>query len=170
MASSSSDTGETPPTNGIRPKSTAEIGHKLEELANHDAASTNGIKGILGFPTEILSNILAHIDQDANVLVKCDRRAYLSQESFRAPEHNENQRKDVENFRLTCRLFADVGVEHQFTRVTLRFNEEDFRRLQGIASYPKLALCVRKFSYMVPCGFYHEKGLTKSRLSRSIAD
>lgn len=124
-----------------------------------DTTSSSNMIDILHLPVEVLRNIIAHIDQESDSMVNLDRRGYLSQESFKQPVPPTHQdRQDVGNFRLTCKLFGQLGAKHQFLRLTTRFGIGDFERLRGIASVPYLAENVRKFSYMIPCGFYHEKG------------
>lgn len=112
--------------------------------------------GILRLSNELLRDILDHIEEDPDKLVSVDRRAYLSQESFRhPPEPPPNQAQDIANFRRTCRRFAEIGVVHQFARVTTRFSRRGFERLENIAAQENLAKHVKKFSYMVP-NFYVE--------------
>ncbi|KAI9834661.1 MAG: hypothetical protein M1826_000063 [Phylliscum demangeonii] len=103
---------------------------------------------------ELLRDILDHIQTDADHVVHIDRRAYLSVESFKAPSPPlRAQAQDVANFRLVCKRFADLGIPHQFTRVTTRFSRKGFARLEAIASRGAVARQVKKFSYMVPCFF-----------------
>lgn len=109
---------------------------------------------LLDFSNELLREVLDCIEADPDKLVNLDRRAYLSQESFRAPEFpSPNQAQDVGNFRLTCKRFSEIGAIHQFARVTTRFSRKGLKRLSRIASRQRVAKHVRKFSYMVPC-FY----------------
>lgn len=105
---------------------------------------------------ELVRSILDHLDSDTETLIPLDRRAYLSQESFKAPEQPPpDQAQAVANFRLTCRRFSELGALHQFARVTTRFSQKGFQRLENIAKRKHLAKNVRKFSYMVPY-FYRE--------------
>ncbi|KAI9845311.1 MAG: hypothetical protein M1837_004933 [Sclerophora amabilis] len=103
---------------------------------------------------ELLRDILDHIEADPEKSVNIDRRAYLSVESFKAPSPPmPAQAQDIAHFRLVCRRFAELGVPHQFTRVTTRFSTRGFARLERIADRPHIARHVKKFSYMIPC-FY----------------
>jgi hypothetical protein len=107
---------------------------------------------------ELLRTILDHLDADLDKFVNLEHRAYLSQESFKAPGRPQpNQAQDIANFRLTCKEFSELGAMHQFSRVTTRFSQKGFERLENIASQPHLAKNVRKFSYMVP--FFYEEGM-----------
>ena len=107
--------------------------------------------GILKLSNELLRDILDYIEADPDKLVTYDRRAYLSQESFKPPSFPPlDQAQIIGNFRLTCKRFSSLGVIHQYARITTRFSEEGFSRLDRIASQPTLAKHVRKFSYMVP--------------------
>ena len=106
---------------------------------------------------ELLRTILDHLDADPDKLVNLDHRAYLSQESFKAPGRPQpSQAQDIASFRLACKMFSELGAMHQFTRITTRFSQKGFQRLENIARQPHLAKNVRKFSYMVP--FFYEKG------------
>jgi hypothetical protein len=103
---------------------------------------------------ELLRDILDHIETDPEKTVNIDRRAYLSVESFAAPSAPAPaQAQDIASFRLVCRRFGELGIPHQFTRVTTRFSKRGFQRLEWIAGRPELARHVKKFSYMIPC-FY----------------
>ncbi|KAI9807930.1 MAG: hypothetical protein M1825_005236 [Sarcosagium campestre] len=109
-----------------------------------------------GLSTELLRDILDQIGADPDKSVSIDRRAYLSVESFKAPSPPvPSQAQDIANFRLVCKRFAELGVPHQFTRVTTRFSKRGFARLERIAERAEVAKHVKKFSYMVPC-FYVE--------------
>jgi hypothetical protein len=148
-------------TSNHQPKSN---GTNLSQLTLRDNLVREPTIHILQLPVEVLRNILAHIDQEADRMVNMDRRGYLSQESFRQPvPPTEEEREGVANFRLTCKRFGELGAKHQFLRVTIRFGVPDFERLRNIAAVPYLAENVRKFSYMVPCGFYHQKGMLQSQ-------
>jgi hypothetical protein len=105
---------------------------------------------------DILRIILEHIASEPEKLISLERRAYLSQESFKQPPPLEpDQAQSIAAFRLTCRRFSDLGVIHQFSRVTTRFSRRGLKRLECIASQPHIAERVKKFSYMVP-NFYVE--------------
>jgi hypothetical protein len=115
---------------------------------------------ILRLANEQLLTILDFLEDDPHKSVGFDRRAYLSQESFRPPPPpSATLAQDLGNWRRTCKRFSEVGAKHQFSRVTTRFSMKDFDRLDNIARSPHLACEVRKFSYMVPYfyvdGKYH---------------
>jgi hypothetical protein len=113
-------------------------------------------RGIQGLSNELLREVLDYIEADPEKLIGHDRRAYLSQESFRPPPPPQPDRaQDVGHFRLTCKRFSELGAIHQFARVTTRFSRKGLRRLENIAGQPHLARHVKKFSYMVPY-FYVE--------------
>ena len=113
--------------------------------------------GILDLADELLRIILEEIASEPEKLISLERRAYLSQESFKQPPPLEpDQAQSIAAFRLTCRKFSNLGVIHQFSRVTTRFSRRGLRRLEQIASQPHLAERVKKFSYMVP--FFYVEG------------
>ena len=135
---------------GPRRLGTNDAGH-----GNSAAASmSNGRKSkrsILDLATEQLVDILNYLEDDPQKSIGFDRRAYLSQESFRPPIPPSTTRAtDLAHFRETCKKFAEVGASLQFERVSTRFSVADFERLDKIASQPHLACEVRKFSYLVP--------------------
>lgn len=106
---------------------------------------------ILSLSNELLREILDSIEADPEKLVTLDRRAYLSQESFKPPTFPPlDQAQDLGNFRLTCKRFAKVGAIHQYARVTTRFSTISLKRLKEIARYSHITKHVKKFSYMVP--------------------
>ncbi|CAI6336869.1 unnamed protein product [Periconia digitata] len=112
---------------------------------------------LLSLQNELLREILDYIESDPEKLIGVDRRAYLSQESFRAPPPpDRDQAQDIASFRLTCKRFSDLGALHQFSRVTTRFSRKGLARLEKIAQQPHLAKHVKKFSYMVP--FFYVEG------------
>ena len=116
---------------------------------------------------ELLRDILDHIEADPDRTVSIDRRAYLSVESFAAPSlPAPAQAQDIAHFRLVCKRFAELGVPHQFTRVTTRFSRRGFSRLEWIAKKPDLAKHVKKFSYMVPC--FYVKGEARQTTHHGI--
>jgi len=113
--------------------------------------------GILNLADELLRIILEHVASEPEKLISLDRRDYLSQESFKPPPLPEpDQAQNIANFRLTCRKFSDLGVIHQFSRVTTRFSNRGLSRLEKIAGRPHIAERVKKFSYMVP--FFYVEG------------
>ncbi|KAH7073398.1 hypothetical protein FB567DRAFT_199511 [Paraphoma chrysanthemicola] len=113
--------------------------------------------GILDLADELLRIILEHVASEPEKLISLERRAYLSQESFKPhPPPEPDQAQNIAFFRLTCRKFSNLGVIHQFSRVTTRFSRRGLRRLEKIARQPHLAERVKKFSYMVP--FFYVEG------------
>jgi len=113
--------------------------------------------GILHLADELLRIVLENVTSEPEKLISLERRAYLSQESFKQPpplEHDAAQ--NIAAFRLTCRKFSDLGVIHQFSRVTTRFSRRGLKRLENIASQRHIAQRVKKFSYMVP--FFYVEG------------
>ncbi|KAI9713703.1 MAG: hypothetical protein M1828_001392 [Chrysothrix sp. TS-e1954] len=123
--------------------------------------------GILKLSNELLRDILDQIEADPDKLVSLDRRAYLSQESFRPPPPpSRDQAQDIGSFRLVCRRFANLGAIHQFARVTTRFSRGGFQRLEGIAGSPHIARHVKKFSYMVPYFYVQGRERASDRLSK----
>jgi len=100
---------------------------------------------------ELIQAILDYVAAETVVLVDIDKRAFLSQESFKTPpEPIRDETLDVANFRLVCKRFSDLGISYQFGRVTTRFSINGFRRLEAIAEQPQITRHVRKFTYMVP--------------------
>ena len=125
-------------------------------------------RGIQRLSNELLRDILDHIEADPEKLVSLDRRAYLSQESFRPPPPPQpDQAQDIGHFRLTCKRFSELGAVHQFARVTTRFSRKGLKRLDHIASQPHLTRHVKKFSYMVP--YFYVEGLVPTRLLKPRA-
>ena len=119
---------------------------------------------ILDLADELLRIILEHVASEPEKLISLERRAYLSQESFKPPPPIEpDQAQTIANLRLTCRKFADLGAIHQFSRVTTRFSRKGLKRLENIASQRHLAERVKKFSYMVP--FFYVEGCVHRLLS-----
>jgi hypothetical protein len=111
-----------------------------------------GYRGALDLSNELLHDILDRIAaDDPGRIVSVDKRAYLSQESFRPdPLPSQDQIVNIGKFRLLCRRFAALGASHQFARVTTRFSSKGLARLEAIADQPHLAKHVKKFSYKVP--------------------
>lgn len=113
--------------------------------------------GLHDLADELLRIILEQITAEPEKLISLERRAYLSQESFKAPPPPEpDQAQTIAAFRLTCRRFSNLGAIHQFSRVTTRFSRNGLERLEKIASQPHIASRVKKFSYMVP--FFYVEG------------
>ena len=113
--------------------------------------------GILDLADELLRIILEHVASEPEKLISLERRAYLSQESFKPPPPIEpDQAQTIASLRLTCRKFADLEDIHHFSRVTTRVSKRGLKRLENIASQRHLAERVKKFSYMVP--FFYVEG------------
>ncbi|KEQ93987.1 hypothetical protein AUEXF2481DRAFT_80798 [Aureobasidium subglaciale EXF-2481] len=115
------------------------------------SCATAGYRGALDLSNELLHDIFDLIAADPERLVSVDKRAYLSQESFRPePLPSQDQVVNIGKFRLLCRRFAALGASHQYARVTTRFSSKGLARLEAIADQPHLAKHVKKFSYKVP--------------------
>ncbi|TID23003.1 f-box domain-containing protein [Venturia nashicola] len=81
----------------------------------------NGSSPIQKLADELLRDILDLIEADPDKGVNVDRRAYLSQESFRPPPVPSSTRaQDLGSWRRTCKRFSEVGAIHQFGKVTTR--------------------------------------------------
>ncbi|QDS68824.1 hypothetical protein FKW77_006462 [Venturia effusa] len=116
----------------------------------------DGSSPIQELADELLRDILDLIEADPDKGINVDRRAYLSQESFRPPPVPSSTRaQDLGSWRRTCKRFSEIGAIHQFGKVTTRFSSKEFERLQWLAKQPHLTRHVKKFSYMVPY-FYVE--------------
>lgn len=131
------------------------------ELTKDDGAS------ILRLANEVLHLILDQIEADPSKGVSIDRRAYLSQESFKSPPEpssaeSSTRDQDLGNWRRVCRRFSELGAAHQFARFTTRFSQKGFNRLRWLAGQEHLVQHVKKFSYMVPW-FYVQGSLPQSR-------
>ncbi|KAI4956013.1 hypothetical protein J4E91_000223 [Alternaria rosae] len=108
--------------------------------------------GILDLADELLRIILEYVASEPEKPISLERRAYLSQESFKLPLPPEpDDAETIASFR-----FSDLGVIHQFSRVTTRFSRKGLERLERIAGQPHIAGRVKKFSYMVP--FFYDQG------------
>src|SRR5947207_6364388 len=113
---------------------------------------------------ELLKDILDHIEADPERSISIDRRAYLSIESFRPPDPPPPaQAQSIASFRLVCRRFADLGIAHQFTRLSTRFSKKGFTRLERIAESRNVAVHVKKFTYMMP--FFYVDGKSQQSIS-----
>jgi hypothetical protein len=113
--------------------------------------------GLLELETELLRIILEYVASEPEKPISLERRAYLSQESFKMPPPPEHdQAKDIASFRYVCKKFSELGLIHQFSRVTTRFSRKGLERLENIANAERVAQRVKKFSYMVP--FFYVEG------------
>ena len=106
-------------------------------------------------PPELLRRILDKLVPDPGRTVPIDDRRFLSVESFDEPPPSDAD-WDLRNFRSTCRRFAEVGDPLLFTVVAVRFSKHGLRKLEELASWPKMARHVKKFTYMVP--YYYPNG------------
>jgi hypothetical protein len=119
---------------------------------------SNGSSPIQKLADELLRDILDLIEADPDKGVNVDRRAYLSQESFRPPPIPSSTRaQDLGNWRRTCKKFSEVGAIHQFGKVTTRFSSREFERLRWLAQQHHLTRHVKKFTYMVP--YFYVEGM-----------
>lgn len=125
---------------------------------------------ILDLGNDLLRIVLEYCSEPEKLVsLGLERRAYLSQESFKPPPPPEpDQAQTIAAFRLTCRKFSELGVIHQFSRVTTRFSRRGLERLEKIASQPHIARRVKKFSYMVP--FFYVEGECSSYLPQFTTD
>lgn len=131
------------------------------------SCAMTGYRGALDLSNELLHDILDLIAADPERLVSVDKRAYLSQESFRPePLPSQDQVVNIGKFRLLCRRFAALGASHQFARVTTRFSTKGLARLEAIADQPHLAKHVKKFSYKVP--YFCTQGIKYMSIGLSI--
>lgn len=101
-------------------------------------------------PEHLLQIIVELIYEDLQRFVPIDRREFLSIESF-PPVHPDTS--TLSNFRLVCKYFSELGLPHQFSRVTTRFSRQGLQRLDKISSCARAAKCTRRFIYMVPYFF-----------------
>jgi hypothetical protein len=128
----------------------------------------DGSSPILTLSNDLLRDILDLIEADPDKGVNIDRRAYLSQESFKPPPKPSLTRaQDLGNWRRTCRQLSEIGAIHQFARVTTRFSHREFQRLEWLAKQTHLTKHVKKFSYMVPY-FYVEGPLPSPTLRQYL--
>ena len=122
---------------------------------------------ILRLSNEMLLLILDHVEADPEKAITVDNRLYLSRESFSFPHPpHPDQEEAIGNFRRVCRRFSELGAARQFARVTTRFSQKGFKRLEEIAGQRHLARCVKKFSYMVP--YFYSIGITNISSIRSL--
>lgn len=118
---------------------------------------------------EILKDILDCIESNSRTAIPIDRRNHLSVESFRPPSPPPpSQAQDVANFRLSCRRFSELAIPYQYAKISLRFSNAGFQRLEAICDHDHLTRHTRKFSYLVPPfyagGRYHTL-VSKSKLT-----
>jgi hypothetical protein len=119
---------------------------------------SSGSSPIQKLGNELLRDILDLIEADPDKGINVDRRAYLSQESFRPPPRpSSTSAQDLGNWRRTCKRFSEIGAIHQFGKVTTRFSRKEFDRLRWLAKQQHLTRHVKKFSYMVP--YFYVEGL-----------
>ncbi|KAF4630685.1 hypothetical protein G7Y89_g7462 [Cudoniella acicularis] len=111
---------------------------------------------VFSLPDEVMEMVLDHFAHNPRTVVNIEERNSLSLESFssiRAPVSNEpvsNETSNLWNFRLTCRKFAQLGVQRQFARVSARFTVDGFATLQSIAKQRHIRDKVKKLTYLVP--------------------
>jgi hypothetical protein len=68
--------------------------------------------GILDLADELLRIILEYVASEPEKPISLERRAYLSQESFKLPiPPDQDDAHTIAQFRLTCRRFALLGSE-----------------------------------------------------------
>lgn len=116
--------------------------------------------GILSLSNELLIRILDQLDDNSARFVSIEARAFLSRESLaEPPSERTSTEKDLGSFRCACKRFSELGIPHQFARVTTRFSKLGFERLDWLSDRPHLARHTKKFTYMVPF-FFVNGGVT----------
>jgi hypothetical protein len=98
---------------------------------------------------ELLRHILDQIEPDPERTVPIDDRRFISVESFELSPPPDSS-KDIGNFRLASRQFAEVGAPLLFTLVKVRFSRTGLDRLARFAGWRHLTGHVKKFSYLMP--------------------
>lgn len=137
----------TPPSDSARSRESRPPGND-DEIGLNSSPSTSAF---LNLSDELILLILEHLEGPWEISVPIDKRAYLSVESFGPPlERPENAVEALGRFRLICRRLAVIGASRQFSRVTTRFSQHGFERLERIAKCKDIAQAVKKFTYMVP--------------------
>ena len=51
--------------------------------------------------------------------------------------------EDIPSLRLTCKSFAEVGLDYQFKEPQIRFTQESLNRMLDLAADPKLRLRIK---------------------------
>ncbi|KAL8841101.1 MAG: hypothetical protein Q9176_003442 [Flavoplaca citrina] len=59
--------------------------------------------------------------------------------------------KDIPSLRLTCRSFAEVGLDYQLKEPQIRFTQESLNRMLDLSADPKLRLRIKALVYKVDC-------------------
>lgn len=59
--------------------------------------------------------------------------------------------KDIPSLRLTCRSFAEAGLDYQFKEPQIRFTQESLSRMLDLSGNPKLRLRIKALVYKVDC-------------------
>ncbi|KUJ18735.1 uncharacterized protein LY89DRAFT_732284 [Mollisia scopiformis] len=119
---------------------------------------------------EFLMMILDRLSSHSRELVKPDHRASLSVESFAPiPPQIVYDAPSIDHFSRTCWKFLDLGRQHLFVRISIRFSSEGFEKLRNIAIRPLFALNVKKFSYKIP-RFYSQDRVQFERLLREFRE
>ena len=59
--------------------------------------------------------------------------------------------EDIPSLRLTCKSFAEVGLDYQFKEPQIRFTQESLNRMLDLAADPKLRLRIKALVYKVHC-------------------
>ena len=140
--------------------------HPVQRLSLLGRSRWLGMAYIQKLSHEILKDILDCIESNSRTAIPVDRRNHLSVESFRPPSPPPpSQAQDVANFRLSCRRFSELAIPYQYAKISLRFSNAGFQRLEKICDHHHLTRHTRKFSYLVP-PFYAE-GRYSTLVSRS---
>ncbi|KAI4272076.1 MAG: hypothetical protein LQ337_005553 [Flavoplaca oasis] len=59
--------------------------------------------------------------------------------------------RDIPSLRLTCRSFAEVGLDYQFKEPQIRFTPESLNRMLDLTADPKLRFRIKALVYKVDC-------------------
>ncbi|EME48572.1 hypothetical protein DOTSEDRAFT_67575 [Dothistroma septosporum NZE10] len=116
-----------------------------------------------GLPVELFKLILSYIEPNHEQALPIDKaiasRQFLSVESLEPPDPSHGSVRDslstIGNFRLSCKVFEQIGAPFLFTRVATRFSKDGLRKLERLSHWRHLARHVKRFTYLVP---YFVKG------------
>ncbi|KAG0153182.1 hypothetical protein PDIDSM_5032 [Penicillium digitatum] len=103
---------------------------------------------------ELLSEILSFLLEPAPRAL--NGRFNGNGHTSRPGDHKHGEASDLDQFRLVCKRFMQIGTPYKFNRFTLRFSEHGFRRLDELVDM-QLAYYVKTITYMVR-PFYQGSG------------
>ena len=129
-----------------------------------------------GLPVELFKLILSYIEPNHEQALPIDKaiasRQFLSVESLEPPDPSQGSVRDslatIGNFRLSCKVFEQIGAPFLFTRVATRFSKEGLKKLERLSHWQHLACHVKRFTYLVP--YFVKGGLSLSCGSWDIAN